>query len=409
MAEPRVAIAYDCLFPVNTGGGERVYRRLAELLVERCSTVDYVTREQWPAGQAPPTTFNVVAAWSGEIYDAGGTRTLGSALGFARGVFSHFRHHRQSYDLVIVSALPVLNIFAVKLALLGTPAMIVSDWLEIWTWRKWREYSGALVGTIAWMLQFLGIWLGREQTVNSDFTRRNLRRYRGRASPIVLGLLDLVDEPVVVVDAESVTASGATGATGSPTPLTAFAAPYAFFAGRHIADKRLDALPAGLAVARSRVPGLRLVVAGAGPETPALVDAAHRAGVSDVVDIIGRVSEHELGKLFAHAAVMVNPSAREGFGLVVAEAASVGTPSVVVSGPDNAAAELIEAHVNGLVAESADPVALGDALAEVVLAGGRLRVTTLAWFQSARAERNLGRSIDELIARYRSARARRND
>ena len=30
---PRVAIAYDCFYPVHTGGGERVYPRMAELLV----------------------------------------------------------------------------------------------------------------------------------------------------------------------------------------------------------------------------------------------------------------------------------------------------------------------------------------------------------------------------------------
>jgi len=59
--------------------------------------------------------------------------------------------------------------------------------------------------------------------------------------------------------------------------------------------------------------------------------------------------------------VLVNPSAREGFGLVVAEAASRGTPSVVVAGEDNAAAELVVEGENGFVAASVTPAALGGA------------------------------------------------
>ena len=51
---------------------------------------------------------------------------------------------------------------------------------------------------------------------------------------------------------------------------------------------------------------------------------------------------------------MLLPSRREGYGMVVVEAAARGTPSIVVAGEDNAATELIEEGVNGFVAPSAD-------------------------------------------------------
>ena len=43
-------------------------------------------------------------------------------------------------------------------------------------------------------------------------------------------------------------------------------------------------------------------------------------------------------------------------GLIVVEASSKGTPSVVARAPDNAAVELVEDGVNGVIAESASPM-----------------------------------------------------
>lgn len=381
MSEPRVAIAYDCLYPVHTGGGERVYRRMAELFVDRGAKVTYVTRADWATDAAPRASFDIAGVWRGAIADASGTRIASSAVAFAAALFRHFVRHRGTYDLVIVAALPVLNVFAVRLALLGTRTVLATDWLEIWPWRKWRAYSGVAVGTIAFVLQSLGVHVGRIQTVNSAFTRARLMSYRRRADPVVLGLVDLVGEP-----------ADATTPPSSP--------PVALFAGRHIADKRLDALPAALAAARTSIPDLGAVVAGAGPETDAARRAADAAGVADVVRFAGRVGDAELEELLATSAVLVNPSAREGFGLVVAEAAAHGTPSVVVAGEDNAAAELVVEGENGFVAASVAPDVLGDAIVRAVHGGDTLRRSTSSWFARERRERSLDRSVDEILARW---------
>ena len=62
------------------------------------------------------------------------------------------------------------------------------------------------------------------------------------------------------------------------------------------------------------------------------------------------------------------------------EAAALGTPSVVVAGDDNAAAELIEEGVNGFVAPSAAPDAIAAAIVACVEGGAELRERTAAWF-----------------------------
>ena len=378
-----MAIAYDCFFPTNGGGGERVYRSIAENLVARGSHVTYVTRGQWPADGAPPASFDIAGVWRGEVYDAYGVRTPKSAIAFAAALFRHFVRHRRAYDIVLVAALPVLNVFAVRLALIGSPAMLVVDWLEVWPWRKWRGYAGRVTGTVAAALQWLALRFGDVLTVNSTFTLERVRRYRRGADPVVLGLVDLVgSDPNASVDA--------------PTH------PTAFFAGRHIPDKRLDRLPAALDVARRTIPSLVLRVAGSGPDTERVREAAREAGLSDAFAFLGRIDDVSLRREFASSSVLVNPSAREGFGLVVAEAAAEGTPSVVVAGADNAAAELIEPGVNGFVAPDASPEALGAAIVAAVEGGTALRRSTLAWFAREREHRSLNGSVETLLLRYAS-------
>ena len=77
---------------------------------------------------------------------------------------------------------------------------------------------------------------------------------------------------------------------------------------------------------------------------------------------------------------MLLTSRREGYGLVVVEAAARGTPSIVVAGEDNAATELIEEGVNGFVAAGAEPAQIAEAIVRVHAAGGALRESTARWF-----------------------------
>jgi glycosyltransferase involved in cell wall biosynthesis len=281
-------------------------------------------------------------------------------------------------------------VFAARLA---TPrsTWLVADWLEVWPLRTWRRYSGMLVGGIAWALQTVGLRRSDEVTVNSAFTLTRTRRRLRRNTGVVLGLVDLVGEQ----PADTVLQHH-TGPVVQPGLI--------LFAGRHISDKRLPSLPAALVVARRAHPDAHLVVTGSGTETAALREAAAVHGVA--VDIKGQVSAQELERLMTEAAVLVNPSRREGFGLVVAEAAAHGTPSVVVAGDDNAAAWLVNDGVNGYVAASTEADALGAALVRALDGGEELRASTRDWFSAARRTQNLDASLDELLRRYGAFRAR---
>jgi glycosyltransferase involved in cell wall biosynthesis len=100
------------------------------------------------------------------------------------------------------------------------------------------------------------------------------------------------------------------------------------------------------------------------------------------------------------ALAMLLTSSREGYGMVVVEAASRGTPSVVVAGEDNAATELIVEGINGTVVQSADPQAIADAIVRVDEAGPALRESTARWFAENADRLSLESSLRTVLDVY---------
>lgn len=128
-----------------------------------------------------------------------------------------------------------------------------------------------------------------------------------------------------------------------------------------------EALPA---IVRER-PRARWVVVGDGPDRHTLHRRCQALGVERFVELRGTVNEAELADAYARADVFVLPSVAdatatppqgEGFGLVYAEAASFGLPSVA-SEQGGGALDFVEHEHTGLLA-AADSA---DSLAQAVL------------------------------------------
>ena len=168
-----------------------------------------------------------------------------------------------------------------------------------------------------------------------------------------------------------------------PSPAAAIE-PLVVFAGRHVKEKRVPLLVRGFARARSELPELRLELYGDGPDRSAAEREVSRLGERASVSFLGRRPQEEVERAFARAACVATASEREGYGLVVVEAAARGTPSVVVDGAENAAVELVTDGVNGIVAERATAEAIGAAIVQVVRRDGGLRESTVAWFRRER-------------------------
>jgi glycosyltransferase involved in cell wall biosynthesis len=119
------------------------------------------------------------------------------------------------------------------------------------------------------------------------------------------------------------------------------------------------------------------------------------------VDVPGFVSEERIDAALRRALCLVLPSRREGYGLVVIEAAARGVPSVVVAANDNAAVELVEQGVNGVVAFGVDAHAVSSAIVEVQAKGSALRASAAAWFEDRSESLSITGSLDRVVAAYR--------
>jgi glycosyltransferase involved in cell wall biosynthesis len=377
----RIAIAYDCLFPWSKGGGERLYRRFAEEFAAAGHDVTYITRHHWDDYTPEIDGVRIVTVSADrELYDDNGTRRLGPALHYAQGLFGHLRRHRGAYDAVFVSALPATNVLAVRAALVGSKVAVTVDWLEVWRPRQWREYAGPVIGTVAGVLQWTALRLSPIATCHSKFSARLLSACGLRGAPVISpGLIDsvAVAEPLLT----------------APTP------PNVVYVGRHIADKRVEVLPAAIAHARQQIPDLTATIFGDGATRPAVLAEIERLGLADVVRTPGFVSQQELDDGVRGSACLVNASAREGYGLVVVESCAAGTPVVLVAAESNASVELVENGVNGQVAASVAPSVLGAAIVDVVSAGEPLRKTTYDWFIEASRTKTVHATARQILAR----------
>jgi glycosyltransferase involved in cell wall biosynthesis len=382
-------LVYDALYPYTVGGAERWMRGLAERMVRAGHDVTYLTRHQWD-DHPDVHGFRVVAVSRPDpLYGADGNRRISPPVRFGLGVFRYLVRHRREFDVVHACSFPYFSIPAIRLALAGTGTRVGVDWFEVWTSDYWHMYSGRAAGTIGWLIQRLCVRLTRHAFVFSDLHARRLTEegFRGRVVRLSGLFARRPDQHFGDVSAPRVP-------------------PVVLFAGRHITEKRPTVVVDAIEHARASIPDLRGLIIGDGPERPAVLKRIADARLEDVIDAPGFVDRDAVERALSSAACLLLPSSREGYGLVIVEAASFGTPSVVAAGPDNAAVELIEEGANGFVSPSESATDLAAAIERVIDGGAELRARASDWFNRRAGTLDIATSTDRVLDSYQERSAR---
>ncbi len=172
-------------------------------------------------------------------------------------------------------------------------------------------------------------------------------------------------EPPEPVSAADLSAFRKRLALGSSGPLVACVA-------RLMPDKGVDILLEAWRIAGPRIPGCALVIAGDGPDLPALEAVA--SGLSRV-RFLGFLPD--VRPLYAAADVLVIPSRREGQSIVCLEAMMSEPPPALLVTSAGGLPEMVHRGETGLVVPPEDPAALAEAI--VLLAeDARLRARLAA-------------------------------
>jgi glycosyltransferase involved in cell wall biosynthesis len=379
----RIALVYDCLYPNTIGGAERWYRNVAER-VDVDHRVTYLTRKQW-GEEGPGTSFETVAVGpAGGLYKSSGNRSITAPLRFGWGVFIHLLRHGDRYDVVHTASFPYFSVLAAwaALRLRRSSSPLFVDWHEFWGDEYWRRYLGPFRGRVGAAIQALCLRAADRSFTFSRLVEGRLRRSSPRG-------------PVVKLTGEYIGIEGE-----GDEPVAPAEVPTVVFAGRHIPEKRVLSIPPAIAVAREKLPDLRCVILGEGPDTDRLRELVASLGIGGSVTVPGRVAPEEVRSSIGSAACLLNPSEREGYGLVVVEAAALGTPTIVVEAPENAAPELIEPGVNGFIASSDRAEELADLIVASIRKSDTLRASTREWYERNREKLSISSSIEQIEAAY---------
>jgi glycosyltransferase involved in cell wall biosynthesis len=254
----------------------------------------------------------------------------------------------------------------------GTPVVVLVHHVHREQWPVVYDRVRARIGW--WVESRLAPWLYRDCTyvAVSGRTREELAELG--VSP---GRMHVIHNGI----------EQAPGLDVEPSPY-----PHIAVVGRLVPHKRVEHVLRAAAILRRNHPDLRVSVVGDGWWSPRLRAVAAALGVDDVVDFHGFVDEKTKHRIYASAWVLALPSLKEGWGIVVMEAATHGVPTVAYRDAGGVAESVLDGQTGVLVEgdERAFAAAVGRLLEREDLrhrmgTAAKARAETFTWAATATA------------------------
>lgn len=338
----RIAFVYDAVYPWIKGGAEKRVYELGKRLAENGNDVHLFGVKWWDGSDILENEGMVLhgVCKPMELY-VNGRRSITEALIFSIKLFPHLIKER--FDVIDASAFPYFSCFTVKLVsvLQRTPAVVT--WHEVWG-NYWYEYMG-WHGFFGKLIEYLASKLMHESIAVSALTKKNLT------------LLGVNSENIHLVP-NGIDLKTIAGIPPSPDECDIL------FVGRLIREKNVDVLLGAITHVRKSLPNVKFHIIGDGPEKERLVGFAADRRLLENVRFFGFMEYKDVIARIKSSKIVVLPSKREGFGMVVIEAFACGVPVITVKSPGNAASLLVNEKTGLVVNPGA--VELGNAICTLV-------------------------------------------
>ncbi|MCX9011240.1 MAG: glycosyltransferase family 4 protein [Candidatus Methanoperedens sp.] len=349
----KIAFVYDAVYPWIKGGAEKRIYELGRRLAERGNEVHVFGVRWWDGAgiiEKDGMVLHGVCAPM-ELY-VNGRRSIPEAIVFSIRLIPALL--RGKFDIIDVSAFPYFSCFAAKLASVLKRTPIVITWHEVWG-DYWYEYMGWR-GFFGKKIEYAVSKLTSNSIAVSALTGNNLRSLGTKSESI-----RIIPNGIDLRRIENII----------PSAIECDV----LFAGRLIKEKNIDMLLETVDHLRNTMPGIKCHIIGDGPEKERLTELANKRGLLDNVTFFGFMEYDEMIARIKSSKVLVLPSSREGFGMVVIEAFACKVPVVTIKSRRNAASLLVNEKTGFVV----DPDAreLGSAIRTIITDGVHLKKTSL--------------------------------
>jgi glycosyltransferase involved in cell wall biosynthesis len=371
----KVVFLCEAVFPENKGGVERWFGQLSRELSNRGHEVLYLNASGVNGNRSGVEYLSITRrVWS---YLPGGVRSKKQAIFFAYAAFWKLRSLQT--DAIYTTAVPILSVFPVgMIRLLRRRVQTFVEWFEIWPLSYWLKYAGFISGSLGWLVQFMALQIGKYRIVYTDraarsvaqnnlipFTR-NIVRLPGLCSSIF-------DHQVKIGDIRN----------------------DVVFLGRFVDEKQPNlAIEAIVEFTQSGWTGNFWII-GKGPSLISMKELLElNPEASHQIHIVENATDDAVIEHLKKSFALLHTSKREGYGLASVEAAYLGTPSILLNYPSNAALDL--GISPDLVVDELNPAGIASKLDKAFKEQMRLRQETLAWAENASLSMSLKSTVDRI-------------
>ncbi|MFU8766536.1 MAG: glycosyltransferase family 4 protein [Candidatus Methanoperedens sp.] len=332
----KIAFVYDAVYPWVKGGAEKRIFELGRRLVVEGNEVHIFGVKWWEGAciiKIEGMILHGVCAPM-ELY-ANGRRSVSEAIIYSIKLFPHLIRGR--FDVIDVSSFPYFSCFTVKTVSVLRKTPMIITWHEVWG-DYWYEYMG-FIGFFGKLVEHLVPKLTHTPIAVSAVTENNLRLLgmNGKNVRMVPNGMDL--KRIAEITPSEVECD-------------------IIFAGRLTREKNVDVLIESIGYLREKLPDVSCHIIGDGPEAGRLMKLSNDSDLVSNIRFPGFVEYEAVISRIKSSKVLVLPSTREGFGMVVIEAFACGVPVITVNDTRNAASSLVNEDTGFVV--NLDSKEIGD-------------------------------------------------
>jgi glycosyltransferase involved in cell wall biosynthesis len=324
----KIAFIYDAVYPWVKGGAEKRVYELAKRLAERGHEVHWYSIGWWWTENDHNDIIMEGIKLHGvsdpiNLY-SDDRRSIKEALIFSLKLLKPL--FKDSYDVVDCQGFPFFSCFTAKIhSGLGKSNLIITLH-EVWG-DYWYTYLGK-PGILGKIVERTMLSLTNNIITVSLKTKNDLRKIKKSEKSIIIP--------------NGIDFNHIKGIRPSNEGSTII------FAGRLIKEKNVDVLIQSLVTVKKKIPDSICLIIGNGPELSKLEKLASDLQLKENIIFKDFMENYDdLIGYMKSSKVLVLPSTREGFGMVVIEANACGIPVVTVDHPMNAAVDLVIDGVNG--------------------------------------------------------------